>query len=199
MIRKVNGEFFRTVERVKKESREFSSTWDRIFGNPWKEVPKYSFASEGRRTGPVFSAEEYARLLKWQRIEPQPLMRSDKYVWWMFRDEFFRADDDLTALEVKALLYERLDKKERRIKKALANLAAGATPLEPPYAKREPIPEDVRVYVWRRDGGRCVKCGSQENLEFDHIIPLSKGGSNTARNIQLLCAKCNREKGADVA
>jgi len=59
---------------------------------------------------------------------------------------------------------------------------------------REPIPEHVRFVVWRRDEGKCVKCGSKENLEFDHIIPLSKGGSNTARNIQLLCEKCNREK-----
>lgn len=60
--------------------------------------------------------------------------------------------------------------------------------------RREPIPQHVQDTVWRRDGGRCVKCGSQENLEFDHIIPLSKGGSNTVRNIQLLCQKCNREK-----
>ena len=60
--------------------------------------------------------------------------------------------------------------------------------------KREPIPQKVKDEVWRRDGGRCVLCGSQENLEFDHIIPLSKGGSNTVRNIQLLCQKCNREK-----
>ena len=60
--------------------------------------------------------------------------------------------------------------------------------------RREPIPQHVQDTVWRRDGGKCVKCGSQENLEFDHIIPLSKGGSNTVRNIQLLCQKCNREK-----
>jgi len=56
------------------------------------------------------------------------------------------------------------------------------------------IPEAVRHEVWRRDGGRCVHCGSQENLEFDHIIPISKGGANTARNIQLLCEACNRKK-----
>lgn len=61
-------------------------------------------------------------------------------------------------------------------------------------SKREPIPEDVKMFVWRRDEGKCVKCGSQMNLEFDHIIPLSKGGSNTERNIQLLCETCNRQK-----
>ncbi len=60
--------------------------------------------------------------------------------------------------------------------------------------KREPIPEDVRFEVWRRDGGKCVRCGSQKNLEFDHIIPFSKSGSSTARNIQLLCQDCNRHK-----
>ena len=56
------------------------------------------------------------------------------------------------------------------------------------------IPEKVRDAVWRRDEGRCVECGSKEYIEFDHIIPISKGGSNTKRNIQLLCAKCNSEK-----
>ncbi|OQY98178.1 MAG: hypothetical protein B6D41_02670 [Chloroflexi bacterium UTCFX4] len=56
------------------------------------------------------------------------------------------------------------------------------------------IPSHVRNEVWRRDEGRCVRCGSRENLEFDHIIPVSKGGSNTARNIELLCEPCNRKK-----
>ncbi len=56
------------------------------------------------------------------------------------------------------------------------------------------ISTQTKNAVWRRDRGRCVDCGSQARLEFDHIIPVSKGGSNTARNIQLLCEKCNRKK-----
>ena len=60
--------------------------------------------------------------------------------------------------------------------------------------KRERIPDDVKVAVWRRDGGICAQCGSRNNLEYDHIIPVSKGGSNTLRNIELLCETCNRKK-----
>jgi len=60
------------------------------------------------------------------------------------------------------------------------------------------IPDDVKMFVWKRDQGKCVKCGSQINLEFDHIIPVSKGGSNTARNIQLLCESCNRKKSNNI-
>jgi Holliday junction DNA helicase RuvB len=59
---------------------------------------------------------------------------------------------------------------------------------------RTAIPSEVRREVWRRDGGKCVKCGSRERLEYDHIIPVAKGGSNTARNIELLCETCNRAK-----
>ena len=60
------------------------------------------------------------------------------------------------------------------------------------------ISEKVRDAVWRRDEGKCTKCGSNENLEFDHIIPHSKGGANTKRNIQLLCEICNRKKSDNI-
>ena len=56
------------------------------------------------------------------------------------------------------------------------------------------ISNEVRTKVWNRDNGQCVMCGRQENLEFDHIIPFSKGGNNSEDNIQLLCQKCNAEK-----
>jgi hypothetical protein len=71
-----------------------------------------------------------------------------------------------------------------------------APPASSEAASRASIPTEVRREVWRRDEGRCVNCGSQNRLEFDHIIPVAMGGGNTARNIQLLCEECNRGKGA---
>ena len=57
------------------------------------------------------------------------------------------------------------------------------------------VPRSVMQKVWIRDMGRCVLCGSQENLHFDHIIPYSKGGSSTdPENIKLLCARHNLRK-----
>ena len=57
------------------------------------------------------------------------------------------------------------------------------------------IPTTVKVEVWKRDGGKCVRCGSTDNLHFDHDIPYSRGGSSkVSKNIQLLCARHNLQK-----
>ena len=72
------------------------------------------------------------------------------------------------------------------------------TLVESKKKKRRGLTQQTKDKVWNRDGGKCVECGSKEKLEFDHIIPHSKGGSDTYRNIQLLCEKCNRSKSAKI-
>jgi hypothetical protein len=72
---------------------------------------------------------------------------------------------------------------------------AFSVPVPKQSKARRVIPTSVKLEVWKRDGGKCSKCGATEDLHFDHIIPWSKGGSSTTpANIQLLCCKHNLEK-----
>jgi hypothetical protein len=56
------------------------------------------------------------------------------------------------------------------------------------------ISPQLRASVWQRCGGQCVECQSRSLLEYDHIIPISKGGATSYENLQILCRSCNRHK-----
>ena len=65
---------------------------------------------------------------------------------------------------------------------------------------RQPIPRELRHKVFQRDGYRCRECGTSKNetsLEIDHIVPVSRGGTNDIDNLQTLCRECNRMKHTD--
>ena len=42
----------------------------------------------------------------------------------------------------------------------------------------------------------CVSCGTSEEIEADHIIPITKGGRHSEGNLQPLCRSCNSSKGS---
>lgn len=65
----------------------------------------------------------------------------------------------------------------------------------PRFKARPAIPVTVKRAVRARDGNRCVQCGEIDDLQFDHIHPYSKGGTETVENLQLLCRGCNMAKG----
>lgn len=149
----------------------------------------------GRREFRFISAMTHRAIVREQREVPVPVAEDERRTWWMFRDRFFWEDDGLSAEEVEALLHERERRLRRRIERARDLMETGAEPSDP---RREGISEDVRREVFRRDGGRCTVCGSGELLQFDHVIPVALGGASTAANLQVLCAPCNRAKGASI-
>lgn len=159
---------------------------------------EYRLVGERVRSKRGWNVARAKRVLA-EQVETPVMLHEDparRRRWWLFRDEVYWEEDDLDAVEVKALALERLTKNDRRIRRAVAMMEQASAFTAP---TREGISDEVKVFVWNRDGGRCVACGSKERLEFDHVIPLALGGANTARNLQLLCETCNRAKGASIA
>jgi len=76
---------------------------------------------------------------------------------------------------------------------------AGAMSKTAPAWGNRHIPKAIKELVHERDNGTCQTCGSTENIEFDHIVPISKGGVSIDSNLQLLCRSCNRRKRAKPA
>ena len=62
------------------------------------------------------------------------------------------------------------------------------------YRRARSIPKSVKKDVLRRDNYQCQNCGSQYNLEIDHIFPFSRGGGHEPENLQVLCKQCNLSK-----
>jgi hypothetical protein len=129
------------------------------------------------------------------RIGPYNAPEPADVAYWLFKGKFYVTEAlDLDESDVFALMTEKENRQRLKLEKAHAVLAM--TQRLDQASRRQNVPQVVRVAVWQRDGGRCVECGSQSDLEFDHVIPISMGGSNTERNLQLLCESCNRTKGA---
>jgi len=81
-----------------------------------------------------------------------------------------------------------------------------STPIHQDYTESTRyIPADVRREVHERDNEICQWCGGEgdpdrgpdgETWELDHVVPVSRGGTNDAENLVLSCRTCNRRKGA---
>jgi len=95
------------------------------------------------------------------------------------------------AISLARKLAKGIDRADRTYRK-LVHLKTEVRP-----ASRNHLSASKRKRILLRGKGRCVKCGSRENLEIDHVVPLARGGSNRLENLQLLCQDCNRRKGVD--
>ncbi|WP_433724557.1 HNH endonuclease [Nocardia sp. CA-129566] len=140
-------------------------------------------------------ARDFAALLAESYRRPVRFGIIGERRYWRFADRWFVDNDGLSVDEVQALLVTRDQRRRATINRAqtTAAILSQAAP-----AVRGAIPDDLKLLVWTRDQGRCRKCGSNVELQFDHVIPVSKGGATSEANLQVLCGPCNRAKGASI-
>jgi HNH endonuclease len=155
---------------------------------------------------PILNSILKAQQLNPINLDPERQFKSEKNSYaaiFCYKNQLFLATNEFIneeSEEEACLLIKRHvlaeDKKLMRLKMEVEALERAAGQVG---YKRTTIPEVVKLVVWERDEGKCVRCGSTHNLHFDHIIPVAKGGSSSEENIQLLCADCNLEKSDRIA
>ncbi len=146
----------------------------------------------GRTTLPAaWSTRALSALQAEQREQPICLVVSAGRAYWWFEEACYWEDEELEAADVLALVRDRERRRQRKLERAHTVLALDQEPVQ----RRQPVLREVRLAVFQRDGGRCVECESNFDLQYDHVIPVSMGGATTVENLQLLCAPCNQRKG----
>ena len=136
------------------------------------------------------SERRFARLASAQVDRPVLVANREGRHWWWYLDRFWWDDEGLSARNV-ATLVLRSDLQRQHQANELARVRASVLGHEPPPLREaEEVSPIVRFAVWCRDRGRCVDCRSTEDLEYEQIVPFSKGGLRWIANVELRCAAC---------
>src|SRR5206468_8296125 len=103
------------------------------------------------------SAEQYRR--------PVAIARNGPRRWWWFEGSFYWETAGYGDRDVLALLRDRERKNKQRLDRAHTMLNMEGSPRR----RRELISREIRQAVFERDGGRCTQCGTDFDLQYDHI------------------------------
>jgi 5-methylcytosine-specific restriction endonuclease McrA len=161
---------------------------------PWSPgrifTGRYAIMSGKRVYPPRWKRPAFDALKASQSDNPVPVVRDGRRTLWLFHSNFYWDDEGLDSSDIKALVLQRERRNQQKLQTAHSLMRAE----EAGRPTRIPIPRELRRAVFERDGGRCVECGSNFDLQYDHVLPVARGGATTLENLQLLCADCNVQK-----
>lgn len=169
-------------------------TWLTLFtGNAW--VSLHVGKTQAHRVAKM-TKQQFADADALQHHQVTFVLRIGDRNYWQHQGRFYWDDENRGAPQVHALLATRQQRRDAQIQRAEQTVTMGTMPRQ---NQRGAISDEVKHFVWTRDGGACRTCGSTTELQFDHVIPVSMGGSGEPENLQILCGPCNRRKGARVS
>lgn len=144
----------------------------------WKNrAHKLEQAKKWQTENPAYCAR---KTTEWKVANPDKVRASDKRYRLKNKDKIFAAN--------RKWIEENREKKREQFRRYRAQkiVAVGFHTIA-----------DIQAMLFSQ-GGKCAGCKANavSKLEVDHIVPLSRGGSEWPDNLQLLCRPCNASKGA---
>ena len=187
---KVNFRYFSTLEYDKQSGKmAHSSTIISRFGS-WKKALQTIQIEGGRE----------------RKYSPEELIDNLETVWRELGYPLGKRQLSKLGLKISERPYKRIWGSVKGACNAIAEYHNGKISKEKLMNgsdtgnKRVTIPLSVRWMVLKRDNYTCQSCGqsparnNEVELEIDHILPVSQGGTNQIDNLRTLCKKCNQGK-----
>ena len=134
------------------------------------------------------SERRFGRLASSQADLPVLVARRDGRSWWWYRDRFWWDDEGLDPRDVRVFVLDA-DLRRRQRAHALAKARATLLAEEPREVDTSEMSPLIRFAVWCRDRGRCVDCGTPDDVRFDEILRPEDGGSRSVANVELRCGR----------
>lgn len=138
----------------------------------------------------------YAAVIEWAKcnFDVKKFKKIVKGVdWGLLYDNYHgkTLDVDALAAEISKLIMDS------EVQKKLGIIPYVLTRDERTLGLRT-FPDDMKLEAYEAQGHKCKCCGKEfdfSDMDGDHILPWSKGGKTIRENLQMLCRKCNQEKG----
>lgn len=116
-------------------------------------------------------------------------------VFFANRAPLNKDEEEILFLLAEHRLNERaieLQRLRRRVERQRRILVPGTGTTQ---GQRRALSDELVRVILERDQV-CQECGSDEDLQLDHVIPVSRGGNDSEDNLRVLCGTCNRRRGA---
>ena len=143
-----------------------------------------------KETGVEVDSFESTRELSDGRIEMKAIIKADAFeLIKLLKGRLAHKYSNLTNGELIELALKTL---QIEIEPRLKNTRKATVPETAQGVSKRYIPARTKQVVWKRDNGQCTNCNSSYAVQFEHIIPFSRGGRNEVGNLKLLCRLCNQ-------
>lgn len=158
----------------------------------WRAKNNDKVRAQSKRAYYAHREDNIKRVMKWASENPE------KHNKWI--DDWHKAHREKGLKSAKKWRENNKDKERAKTRRWRKNNPEKARlQVETRRCRKIKAVGSIETKDWiklcEKYDNRCLRCGKQDvTLSVDHIVPLSKGGSNTIDNVQPLCVSCNSRK-----
>src|ERR1035437_2790500 len=159
-------------------SPEYMQQWRKAHPVAVRKHRHQTYLNQKQRDPEAYNDTATVRHDQWRKHNLERARQQQRKSYARYREENL----------VEKQIYARRHPDRIRANNARQRASRKGAPLSDPALAQE--------YIAILDGDPCAYCGSHDEIQIDHVIPIVRGGSHDWDNLTAACRSCNQSKHA---